>query len=285
MLRACFSAVAVGYLFCSSASALPTVASINLCTDQLVLNVAAPEQILSLSWLSADAEESMLAAEAAQHELNYGNAEEIIRLQPDVVIAGRYTSLFTKTLLRRLGYPVVEIATATSIADIEANLLSVGEAIGQSGKAAQAAAKMRERAQMLAYSGGDQSLSALVIRPGGFTINRDSLANELLQMAGLNNAGAMLGLDEWGSLSVETLLKANPQVIVVTEYRLESASVANAFLKHPAIAAVKNHAQLIALHVRHWACGTPQSLDSVDRILTALTQSADPVKAFASDPR
>src|SRR5690606_6552104 len=54
-----------------SARTLPTVASINLCTDQLVLHVADPEQILTLSWLSSDPEESTLADAAARYPQNY----------------------------------------------------------------------------------------------------------------------------------------------------------------------------------------------------------------------
>ena len=56
------------------AASLPSVASINLCADQLVLTVAAPAQIATVSWLSADPEESLLAAEAARYPLNYGSA-------------------------------------------------------------------------------------------------------------------------------------------------------------------------------------------------------------------
>ena len=40
------------------------VASINLCADQLVLTLADPEQILTVSWLAADPEESLLAEAA-----------------------------------------------------------------------------------------------------------------------------------------------------------------------------------------------------------------------------
>jgi iron complex transport system substrate-binding protein len=80
------------------ALAQPTVASINLCTDQLLLSIAAPEQILSLSWLSADPEESMLAAAAGRYPLNYGTAEELLRIGAEVVIAGAETSPFTRQL-------------------------------------------------------------------------------------------------------------------------------------------------------------------------------------------
>ena len=72
---------------CARAAA-PAVASINLCADQLVLALADPEQILTVSWLSADPEESLFATAAARHPLNYGTAEELLRFHPDVVIAG-----------------------------------------------------------------------------------------------------------------------------------------------------------------------------------------------------
>src|SRR6185436_10957095 len=67
----------------AAAAPLPTVASINLCADQHVLALADPEQILTVSWLAADPEESMLASEARLHTLNYGTAEELLNFAPD----------------------------------------------------------------------------------------------------------------------------------------------------------------------------------------------------------
>ncbi len=63
----------------------------------------------TVSWLSADPEESLFATAAARHPLNYGTAEELLRFHPDVVIAGAYTNSFTRALLIRLGYRVVEL--------------------------------------------------------------------------------------------------------------------------------------------------------------------------------
>ena len=57
------------------AGALPSVASINLCADQLVLTLAEPAQIRTLSWLAADPHESMLdqvARPAVQKILLFG---------------------------------------------------------------------------------------------------------------------------------------------------------------------------------------------------------------------
>lgn len=109
--RACaplFAAVLAAPLaaMTAAAEALPTAASINLCADQHLLTLADPEQILTVSWLAADPEESLLASEAQRYTLNYGTAEELLKFAPDVVLAGTYTSPFTRTMLRRLGYQI-----------------------------------------------------------------------------------------------------------------------------------------------------------------------------------
>ena len=90
----CACRLALAAALCLGASlahaAPPAVASINLCADQLVLALADPEQVLTVSWLSADPEESLFATAAARHTLNYGTAEELLRFHPDVVNPMRY---------------------------------------------------------------------------------------------------------------------------------------------------------------------------------------------------
>src|SRR3546814_21060735 len=90
----------------------------NVCTDQLVMQIARPERIVSLSFLSRDPQVSAMAAEAAVFPVNHGLAEEILPLRPDLVVAGSYTPRPTVPLLRRLGVPVLALAAETSIAAV-----------------------------------------------------------------------------------------------------------------------------------------------------------------------
>jgi iron complex transport system substrate-binding protein len=249
------------------AAALPTVASINLCTDQLVLSVADASQILSLSWLAADPEESMLAAQAAAYPQNFGAAEELLRIGADIVIAGSETSPFTRQLLRRLGSTIVEVAPATSLVDVARNLRQVGAAIDRVAEAELAVSAMQDRASRLRARAPAAPRSAVVVRPGGFTIGRGTLAYELLELAGLENSIAEL--DRWGSLSIETLLRADPAFIVVTRYRADEASLANSFLAHPALAATADQTRL-TVAARHFACGAPASLDAAASLLAQM---------------
>jgi iron complex transport system substrate-binding protein len=214
-----------------AAEPLPTVASINVCADQHVLALADPEQILTVSWLAADPEESLFAAEARRHTLNYGTAEELLKFTPDLVLAGIYTSPFTRAMLRRLGYRVVELAPETSVADIARNVRLVAELVGQSAR-------------------------------GGFTVGVDNLSHELLVLAGLRNVAAEQGLDRWGSLSMEGLLRSAPELIVLTGYRSAQPSLANAVLEHPALRRLGALQRTATVPSALWACGLPRSLES-----------------------
>jgi iron complex transport system substrate-binding protein len=248
-----------------AAAALPSVASINLCTDQLVLSIADPAQIKSVSWLAADPNESMFAAEASRYALNYGSAEELIGIDADVVIAGTETSPFTRRMLDKLGFAVVAIAPADTLAEVARNLEQVGAAIGRTEAAARAMAAMRTRAAAFARAEPGAPDSAVVVRPGGFTIGRDTLAFELLELAGLKNSIAEL--DRWGSLSIEALLTERPDYLVLAEYRTDEASLANEIFAHRALAAVVDSQRTLSVHARYFSCGAPASLDAVDSLL------------------
>lgn len=250
----------------------PAVASINLCADQLVLALADPQQILTVSWLSADPEESLFAMEAKRHPLNYGTAEELLRLHPDVVIAGAYTNAFTRALLLRLGYRVVELNPETTVAEIESNLRRVAAAVGHPERAERLVATIRTESRTLDAHRPARAPATVVVRPGGYTVGRHSLADELMTLAGMRNVAAEQGLDRWGSLSMETLLRSAPELIVLTGYRLAQPSLANMVLEHPALTRLRAERPSTTIPAAYWACGLPQSLDSAALLQRAATR-------------
>jgi iron complex transport system substrate-binding protein len=256
----------------STRAAPPAVASINLCADQLVLALADPEQILTVSWLSADPEESLFATAAARHPLNYGTAEELLRFHPDVVIAGAYTNSFTRALLIRLGYRVVELTPETTVAEIESNLRSVANAVGHPERGEQLVATIRAESRVLDAHRPPRAPATVVVRPGGFTVGRHSLADELMTLAGMRNVAAEQGLDRWGSLSMETLLRSAPELLVLTGYRLAQPSLANMVLEHPALTRLRADRPTTTIPAAYWACGLPQSLDSAALLQNAATR-------------
>ncbi len=117
-------------------SALPRVASLNLCADSLLLELALPSQIVSVSWLAQDDTLSNYAEQAKRFPSNHGHIEECIPHTPDLVFTGANTSAVENALLLRLGFKVIKVLPDRNFKDYENNLKLVGEAIGRSDQAA-----------------------------------------------------------------------------------------------------------------------------------------------------
>ncbi len=253
------------------AAELPRVASINLCTDQLLLRVADPDQIESLSWLASDPADSMLADEARAYPQNFGSAEEVLALRPDVVLGGQFTSAFTKTMLEDLGFRVVTVAPANSVAEIGRNLRVVGEAIGREDRAEALIVAMRARVARIERERGTRHVPGIVVRPGGFTVGSGTLADDLMRLAGVDNIAARRGLDIWGSLSVESLLTSRPRLLIVSGYRRDQPSLANGVFAHPVVRTVNDTAARVVIDAATWACGIPDSLRSAELLARAVS--------------
>jgi len=102
------------------------VVSVNLCTDQLALLLAAPGQLVSVSRLAHDPTMAALAEAAQRIPANGGKAEEIYLLRPDLVLAGTYTTRQSLDMLRRLGIRVEAFPPEQSLEDIRRHIRSMG---------------------------------------------------------------------------------------------------------------------------------------------------------------
>lgn len=102
------------------------VVSINVCTDQLAMLLAKPQQLLSVSYMASDPESAVLHEMAQNYHPNHGLAEEIFLMKPDLILAGTYSSPATTSLLRRLGFQVEQFAPETSFDDVRENILRMG---------------------------------------------------------------------------------------------------------------------------------------------------------------
>jgi iron complex transport system substrate-binding protein len=111
------------------------IVSLNLCIDQILLDLVPRERIGGVSFLAADPSMSLVANEAQGLLTVRGSAEEILALDPDLVLAGEYTTAATVDLLRRLGQRVEVVPMATSFAQIRDVVLLMGQLTGEEQRA------------------------------------------------------------------------------------------------------------------------------------------------------
>ena len=94
------------------------IVSIGLCTDQLLLMLAEPEQIASVSIWARDSNMSYMIDAVGDIPLNHASIEEVVGFEPDLVLASEFVAWDTLSLLRSLGYPVRQVPVVTSVDQI-----------------------------------------------------------------------------------------------------------------------------------------------------------------------
>ena len=243
------------------------VVSMNLCTDQIAMLVAAPGQLVSVSYLAAKPDVSLMSAETAGLTINHGLAEEIFRLDPDLVISGTYTRRATVNMLRRLGRRVEEFAPANGFADIRQNVRRMGELLGREAQAARLIAAFDAEAAALAAAPPEGHAPVLgSFGANSFTTGGGTLENEIVGAAGLRHLGEELEITGTTRLPLEALVLADPDYVLLWERSLADPSRATEILRHPALDARFGSERRLSADSRYWICGTPLTLEAVARL-------------------
>lgn len=233
------------------------VASLNLCTDELVLALADPGQIASLSYLAGEPGDSARWAEARRFARNRGTLESALPARPTLVLtmggAGRSAGL----IAGRLGLRVVTLDYPQSVADVRAQVLQVGVVLGQVARA-RAYARRIDRLRASAPAQAD----AMFVGGGGNSLSRGSLGAEWLALADYRQrplAGA--------KVSLETLAASPPKWLIRSDYRVSEYSRGQAWFDHPLVRRLAD--RTIRTEGRAWTCGGLPMVAEVERLRKA----------------
>ncbi len=247
------------------------IASINLCTDALLFELADPDQIASVTHLSRDPALSMHAAQARNVPVNHGRAEEFIRLRPDLVLAGAGSAPLTQDLLRRLGLRVEAVPPPATLIDVVHTVRSVGALIGQQRRAEALATALTALARPLPLT--DRRPTALIVQPGGYVPGPDTLGPSLLALAGLADFAPTLGLGTVGFVPLEALVLARPDFVVRGVSSGVGRALADDFHGHPALAVTRRRRGglvPVAVNDAAWACGSGALIGAVAELRAAV---------------
>lgn len=235
------------------------VVSINLCTDQMAMLMAAPGQLKSVSFLAAEEGTSVMVEEAAHYKPNSGQAEEIFLMQPDLVLAGTYTAKATVALLRELGFRVEQFTPAESFEDVRENLTRLGRLLHREKRAAELVAELdRGLAELAAHRPPAKTVA--IYYANSYTSGSGTLADAIVKAAGLANLGDALGFQGMTRLPLELLVSANPDIILEGDSQYSAPALAKANFSHPAFRALSHRA--VAIPDKYTICGAPFTLEA-----------------------
>ncbi len=212
------------------------IASINICIDQLLWELAPHERLVSFSYLTADPIWSPIANQVKGIALNHGLAEELVPLHPDIILAGEFDAPHAIDLLQKLGKRVERLPLPRTLGDINEQILQLANLVGAHEKAQHMVNNITAHiAGLQAANDGATPLTAFWYSSNGVVIGDGTLEHELMQLAGLRNLAAERGMFGFNQLDLELLLSAKPQILIVEENGDTAFSLAREYLSHPAL--------------------------------------------------
>ncbi len=228
----------------SAQSRKPTVVSLDYCADQFVMGLADREQILGVSPHAGRAF-SHLRERADGLPLVRALTEDVIALQPDIVVRSWGGDARALDFYRRFGIDVVQIGYASDFDGARRVTLEIGAALGQDARAAD----LVETLDIQSVDSGD---SALYLTPGGVTAGRATMVDAIIKAAGLTNAVAAEG---WVSLPLEELVQHPPERVLAAFFGFDEDVASNWSLsRHPAMQRILANAETYHMDESRLTC-------------------------------
>ncbi|WCT75150.1 ABC transporter substrate-binding protein [Sphingomonas naphthae] len=208
------------------------IVSVNLCADQYLLALADPAQIAGLTSNAADPDMSAAAAQARGHHIMRKSAEERLALDPDLIL-GKTWGL-TATADPRV--PVLPLPPAESYAAIVEQVRTVAAAVGHPARGAALVARMDRELAALPRPG--RGRVAAYYQRRGFMTGTGTLVDDLMARVGLVNLAARLGKPPLSQLSLEEMIAARPDFLIVESATDRVTDQGTEMLHHPILAAI-----------------------------------------------
>ena len=253
-----------------SAADLPRLASMNLCTDQLLISLADPGQILGLSRYEGGRFKSFAVEGAEQFRVLSGGAEDILQLHPDVVVASLYDKRSTRELLKERGLYLAEFAVPRNLDEVKAQIREMGDLVGHPDRASAEIARLDDAIARSRETVSQHHYKVLPLSQRGWVSGSDSLLSSLLAETGLFNAAGDLGITFGGYASLEAIVNLKPDFIVVADASERAEDDGHAFLLHPALERLYPPSRRIVIPERLTVCGGVMIADALDRLVSEL---------------
>lgn len=242
--------------------------------------LAPQERIASITWLSRTEGDPSLLLLARRLPVNYGSAEEVLALRPDLVIAGRYTTSTTRALLARVGVPMLEVDAANDWEGVRRVTREVATAVGASERGEALLREMDARLAALAQRRLPAPVRAIGWGGSGDDVpGADTMFNTILEAAGgVNLAARRAGM---GSLDLEQLLHARPQVLLRGAAYAAKPALRNEVARHPVLRGMPG---LVTIEYPEavYGCGVPAAAQRAVELARQLDQVVEKSRAAAS---
>jgi iron complex transport system substrate-binding protein len=211
------------------------IVSLNPCLDAILVQLVPLQRIAAISHYARDPVRSSIAPLAQRLPITYETAEEIVALRPDLVLTSRHSSVPTRNALRRVGIRYELFDVPFSVAASLAQIRRIAALVGRKHEGELLAARIEQAVEAARLPHGAPRLTAAVYEAGGLTAGANTVTDELMQIAGLDNLAARYDIREHRPFPLELLVSAPPDLLLVGEDPLSTATQAARIVQHRAL--------------------------------------------------
>ena len=240
--------------------------SLDYCADQFVLGLADRERILALS-PDAGKDFSYLRAEAAGLPTVRPRSEEVLALEPDLVVRNYGGGPRAAAFFERAGVPVLQI-------DYTPDIEAVRDRIRQ----AAAVLEVRDRGEALIAEmdarlararAAAPNADTLYLAPSGVAAGSGTFVDHLIAAAGLDNFSDEIG---WRSIPLERLAYETSDVYAVPVFENTNHNMVWTPFRHPVAVRRVQAGPTVSIDGATTSCGAWFLADAVEALAAAAAQ-------------
>ena len=236
------------------------IVSLDYCADQFVLGLAERDRILALS-PDAGKDFSYLRAEAVGLPTVRPRAEDVLALEPDLVVRSYGGGPRAGVFFQRSGVPVLQIDYAPDVDAVRDRIRQAALALGVPGRGEALIGGMDARlAQARART---RDASTLYLAPSGVAAGSGTFVDHLIAEAGLENFDDRIG---WRSIPLERLAYETPDVYAVPVFEHINHNVLWTPFRHPVALRRVQAGRAVSLDGATTSCGAWFLADAVEAL-------------------
>ena len=210
--------------------------------DEITFRLVDPSRIVAVGTVTANPDFSNVAEEASRIPSKVGReAEQILAVQPDLVVASPFANPDLLKQLRSAGVTLV-VADLVSSVDAQAeNIRFLAYLYGEEAAGDALVHEVEDRIQGLQALNGRHPLSqrpSAIVLSGGQSITvagAGTTEDGVLQLAGARNAAADAGIVGNRDISLEVLPDLKPDFVLVTEANPDRPTLLPRLRDHPVV--------------------------------------------------
>ena len=236
------------------------IVSLDFCADQYVLKLAERGDILALS-MDATSDFSYMRDEAKGMKTVRSTAEDVLALNPDLIVRSYGGGPNAKAFFERAGVKVHQIASSNDFEDLRQTARDAATAFAQTARGEAVVADFDQRLAAIKPASG---VTALYMTPSGITTGPGSMVDLMMTRAGLTNFETQKG---WNQLPLETLALKKPDMAVTAFFQDTTIGRDNwSSARHPVAMNIMRQLPLAALDGSTISCGGWFVVDAVEAL-------------------